>query len=237
MKNELKRSLNNKMYVFTIISCVLSFVLAYILLISIDKYDTVSISMLQYSAYTVYSQFGFLIFPVIVIYEFNRDYREKNIIFYQKLGINTVRYYLNKVGIIIFWFTLGTIGSLFAASIIYRNFSNFLISVYYFESVLIYIVLISSIFAFLYKNILIAFCVNLFLWILGIMLSTVKPVFRFLCYYDASLVRHENFEKLLNNGNLNNNFPWENFIYNTSIFAAVLVIVIVFRRKWMKNGI
>jgi len=237
MKLELKRSINNKTYIFALASCVLSFILGYILLISIDKLETVPLNDFWFSVYTVYTQFGFLIFPVIVAFVYNIDYREKNILFYKTLGVNAINYYLSKLVVIILWFSVGTLGSLFITSILYQDFSNFLITFLHFESVLIYIILISSIFAFILKNLLVAFISNLFLWILGIVLATTNKVFEYLCYFDASLIRHENFEKFLKTGDLSYISVFNDWIYILAVFVIILFAVTISKKRWEKNGI
>jgi len=67
---EFIRMKNNKTGFFAIMSIVLCFVLGLFLLVTLDGYklSEISLSTLQYSVYTVFSEFGFFILPVIAIH-------------------------------------------------------------------------------------------------------------------------------------------------------------------------
>ena len=85
MKLEMKRAVRNKFYViFTLIN-LLNVLLGYILLVTIDKVQNVTFQDMFESVYTVYTQFGTLLFSAFIIMQFYVDYKEKNIFFYKKL--------------------------------------------------------------------------------------------------------------------------------------------------------
>ena len=237
MKMELKRCVNNKTCLYAILSCFLAFVLGYFLLITIDHREAISLNDLYYSVYTVYSQFGFLIFPVIVSYVFGIDYKDKNILFYKMMGIKLVQFYLYKIVVLIVSCTVGTLVALLCIASIYNDFTNIIFVFMKYFSVLTYIILISSLFAFLFKNILGSFCVNLLVWILGIILSTIHPIFEYLCYYDASITRHKLFDEMLHNNTLNFKFVCSDLGYDIIICALVILLINIFSKRWIKNGI
>ena len=145
-------------------------------MVSIDKIkiNDITLNVLFQSVYTVFTQFGMLILPIIVIYSFNIDYKEKNILFYQLLDINEITYFLTKVGVLIFWFSLYIFIFNTLTCILYKDFSKFMIMFAYYENVVIFYVLIVSCIAFLFNNLISSFCLNLFLWISSIVASTVS---------------------------------------------------------------
>lgn len=237
MNMELKRCINNRTCIYAILSCFLAFILGYFLLITIDHRTVISLNDLYYSVYTVYSQFGFLIFPVIVSYVFSIDYKDKNILFYKMMGIKLVQFYLYKIAVLIISFTVGTLSALLCVAFIYNDFTNIIFVSMKYLSVLIYIILMSSLFAFLFKNILGSFCVNLLVWILGIVSSTIHPTFEYFCYYDASIERHKLFDEMLHNNTLNFKFICSDLGYDIIIFAIVILLINIFSKRWVKNGI
>lgn len=162
---EIKRSINNRNFLFCIATVVLSFVLGYILLVSIDKFENVTLKQLFFSVYTVFTQFGMMIFPIVVMYSINSDYKEKNVLFYKVIGIEAKQYFLRKLGVMLLWFSCALVAVIVAVCIIYNDFLEFWVMIMYFENVIVYITLIASLLAFMFKNILVSFCMNLFIWI------------------------------------------------------------------------
>ncbi len=160
MKLEFIRSLNNKTYLYVLLSVILCFVLGYILLVSLDKLDYVSFNELIYSVYTVYTQLGFFIFTVITFNFFMLDYKQKNILFYKNIGFNEYSWYLSKLIILLSWITISNFVCLTFVSIIYKDFSNFFEIFLYYQNILIYIVLYCSALAFLFKDTMVAFTIN-----------------------------------------------------------------------------
>ena len=65
---EIKRTINNKVFLFCISTVMLAFILGYILLVSIDKIEDVTLNQFFFSVYTVFTQFGMLFFSIIIIY-------------------------------------------------------------------------------------------------------------------------------------------------------------------------
>lgn len=189
---ELKRSINNRSFLFCIATVTLSFVLGYILLISIDKVKYVTLKQLFFSVYTVFTQFGMMIFPLVIIYSINSDYKEKNILFYRVMGIEAKQYFLRKLGVMLLWFSCALIAVIFVVCIIYGDFSEFWVMLVYFENAIAYIILIASFLAFVFKNMLVSFCMNLLIWISSIILLTVFPNRHYIAYFDASNIVYLN---------------------------------------------
>lgn len=236
-KMELKRTINNKSFIFCISTIILSLLLGYFLLVGVDKIQNVTYQQLIFSIYTVLTQFGRMLFPFIIIYSFSVDYKEKNVLFYKSLGINAIKYYLLKCTIMILWFTIGIIVMNVIILLMYNNFTLFFISFMYFENVMIYIIIISSIIGFFFKNMITAYGVNLLLWVCSIIAHTINPKLIYIAYYDATNVLYIDFEKYLqspNNAPLHINMS---IIYNIVIFLISLVIVKLRSKKWLSYGI
>lgn len=236
---EFKRSIINKNYLYSLITIALCFVLGFILLVSIDKIkiNDITLNVLFQSVYTVFTQFGMLILPIIVIYSFNIDYKEKNILFYQLLDINEITYFLTKVGVLIFWFSLYIFVFNALTCIIYKDFSKFMIMFAYYENVVIFYVLIVSCIAFLFNNLISSFCLNLFLWISSIVASTVSEGLGFLAYYDASSKLYQNLLLYLETNNTSYLSIFNSFTYNLLTFILVTSLIYIFKKRWKKNGI
>lgn len=234
---EIKRSINNRNFLFCIATVVLSFVLGYILLISIDRIKYITIKQLFFSVYTVFTQFGMMIFPIVVINSINSDYREKNILFYRVLNIESKQYFLRKLGVMFFWFSCALVAITFVVCIIYADFSMFGIMLIYFENAIIYIILISSLLAFVFKNMLVSFCINLFIWISSIVLFTAFPNHHYIAYFDASNKVYLNLEKYLKTSNIGYLAIGQSCLYNLVLFFVIFGLVCAFSKQWLKNGI
>ena len=234
---EFKRSINNRSFIFCFLTVLISFILGYILLISIDKIEVVTLKQLYFSVYTVFTQFGIMIFSIVILYSINLDYKEKNILFYQAIGINAKKYFLNKLSVMLLWFSCAIFIAMFTVCSIYKDFSDFLVMLIYFENVIIYTLLISSLLGYIFKNILVAFGMNLFIWLGSIIIYTIFPNCKYIAYFDASNILYLNFEKYIDSGRLEYLQIWESFLYNILLFIFVLSLVCIFSKRWIKNGI
>lgn len=234
---ELKRSLRSGYYIICLVTICICFVLGFILVVSLDKIPRPTIEQLLFSTYTVYTQFGMLIFSVLVMYQITVDYKEKNILFYKLCGYNWLKYFLIKLGIALFWLSVATVISLLVVSLIYGDFSYVLPMLFYFESVLIYEVLVTSLWGFLFKNLIVGFVANLLFWLVSIVASTGNKFFALLSYYDASNDMYQRVEKYFDTkGNVS--LPiGNNCLYLLGVFIIILILVGIFRKRWVRNGI
>ena len=67
---EIRKNIKNHFFLFYLLTVAICFVLGYVLLVSLDKISNPTISELYVSIYTVITQFGMLIFPVLIIQSF-----------------------------------------------------------------------------------------------------------------------------------------------------------------------
>lgn len=240
MKLELKRAVRNKFYILFSLVNILNVILGYILLVTIDKVQDVTFQDMFESVYTVYTQFGTLLFSALIIMQFYIDYKEKNIFFYKSLGFSELKYFLSKINMI---FVATLIGSIISSSIICIPYTKFELLPLVFlkiESVMIYYTIVISTLGFVFSNFLLAFFVNIFLWIMGIVVSAISPIMEYFAYYDAST---SDFQYLMSylDGKLSiielMQHIGGNYLYDFVILLVCLIIVRCLHRRWIKNGI
>ncbi|MGX7111514.1 ABC transporter permease [Gemella cuniculi] len=237
---EFRRALNNKLFLFIILSSYIMFIFGYILLKTIDNINQVNYYQFVLSAYTVFTQFGPLIISIPIINFINIDYKEKNIIFYKTLNYTVLEYFFKKIFVVCFWYFVSTISMLVMLSLYYQNyqkFEDFVIICFYFISVIISTLLISGIFAYLFSNILFSFGVNIIFWILGIVVNSMLGGSSIFAFFDATNKTYKGFEKYFSTGDYNVLNISEILIYVVSILTLILIVLKVMKKSWIKNGI
>lgn len=91
VKLELRKSVRNRTLFYIIATVMLSYVLGYILPVGIDKVSSLGLGDFYFSTYTVFTQFGFLIFGFVVVYFFNKDYSENYLVeLFFRLSISAI---------------------------------------------------------------------------------------------------------------------------------------------------
>lgn len=231
---EIRKNIKNHFFLFYLLTVAICFVLGYVLLVSLDKISNPTISELYVSIYTVITQFGMLIFPVLIIQSFVSDYKNKNILFYKLMGYNWLRYFLTKIAVILAWMSIIVFGGVIGISIVYQDFSYTLATLFYFESAIIYEILLASMWGFLFKSVIGAYVVNFAFWLFSMVASIANPKLSFLVRYDASNPVFIKFNQYFNTRNSDYLMIQENILYSIALFATVLCIIFIFRRRWEK---
>lgn len=72
------------------------FAMGWILPIGIDKVTKLSYREYLFSTYTVFTQFGFLMFSFLVSFFINKEYSGKTILFYRMMNTNSLTFYKKK---------------------------------------------------------------------------------------------------------------------------------------------
>lgn len=234
---EFKKNIKNKYFIFYIITVFVCFLLGYVLLASLDHISHPTIEELYISIYTVFTQFGMLIFPVLVIQTFVMDYRGKNILFYKLMGYNWIRFFVSKFITVFFWFSFATVSGIVIISILYQNFTYTFPMIAYFESAIFYEILLSSMWGFLFKNVIGAYVINFVYWLFAMVASIANSNLSFLVRYDASNPVFSDLNRFLNTQNRAYLAISGNAIYSLLLFVIVLIIIFIFRRRWEKNGL
>lgn len=237
---ELKRGVRNYYYLLMILISMLNVLLGYILLTTIDMMEEVTFYDLWESVYTVYTQFGTLLFASIIMMQFYQDYKEKNIIFYKVLNRNAISYFISKISAVILGTILGTMVSSFMICVPYGEIKWLPVIFLKTEAVMLYYSLIMAVIGFLFENFLVGFFLNFFIWIIGIVVSDLSTCFQSCAFYDASGNDYEVFVSFLDDKLTITDFVsviGSDYIFDICVFAVCLAIVFLFRKRWVKNGI
>lgn len=130
---ELKKTISNKIMIILIAIIVAIFAMGWILPMGIDKVTRLSYREYLFSTYTVFTQFGFLMFSFLVSFFINKEYSGKTILFYRMMNTNSLTFYIKKV----LTLTVETLGSilvlLFIVSFIFIDFSVILQMFFYYR--------------------------------------------------------------------------------------------------------
>lgn len=234
---ELRKNVKNRYLLFCSITVCVCFALGYILLASLDKITHPTIEELFISIFTVYTEFGMLIFPVLTIQMFSNDYKNKNILFYKLLGYNWFQFFVSKVAVSLLFLGTVTYIGIFVVSAIYGKFSYIGIMMFYFTCVLIFEVFVTCLWGFLFKNIITGYVANFAFWLISIVASTASNKLDCFAYYDASNKVYHNFMEYLKCNDSSYLQVGGNLIYSAGLIVSVLIIVFVFRKRWEWNGI
>ena len=151
--------------------------------------------------------------------------------------INSKQYFLRNLGVMLLWFSVALIIVISTVCIIYNDFSLFGVMFIYFENAIIYIILMASLLAFMFKNILVSYCMNILLWISSIVILAIFPNQHYIAYFDASNIVYLNLEKYLGTNNSSYLALWQSSLYNLVVFAIIFGLVCIFSKRWVKNGI
>lgn len=122
-------------------------------------------------------------------------------------------------------------------SILYQDFSLTIVTMFYFESALIYEILLASMWGFLLKSVIGSYVSNFAFWIIAMIASIANHKLSFLARYDASNPIFLRFNQYYNTGNTEYLDIIGNVIYTIILSGVILGIVCAFRKRWEKNGI
>lgn len=92
---EFRKSIRGRTLFYIISTVALTYVLGYILPVGIDKLRHLTLGEFYFSTYTVFTQFGFLIFGFVIVYFFNKDYSDKCILYHYFSGYHLTKYFYN----------------------------------------------------------------------------------------------------------------------------------------------
>lgn len=237
---EFKRNFKAKNIILFVILGLGVLLLGLVLPVTIDKvaYDKLSYSLAAESVYTVYTQFGIFIFSAIIINFISDDYKEKTIYFYKKLNFNPVIYYLEKVLLVISLLGITSLVSSLALSVLFKNFQLFAPVFLKTLAVLILFAIMSCFFAFVFDNFVKAFIVNFIFWLVGNLLSAGRGFWEYFCYYDAANTNYNIFISFLDGKDVGiGKLLLTDYAYDLVVLILCLILIFIFKKKWIKNGI
>lgn len=183
---EIKRTVSNKI-IFVLLAVILAtFLMGWILPIGIDKVSSLTYREYMFSTYTVFTQFGFLMFAFLVAFFINKEYSGKTILFYRMMNDNSFTFYSKKVLTLV----IETLGIIFCIllfiSAVYKEFSVFLQMFFLFSMVAIQYIMIVALISLLMTNILLSIGVSLLYWIITVVFVSIGGILRMFAIFDAS---------------------------------------------------
>lgn len=233
------KSYRNKTFLYIFSSVILSYILGYILPIGIDKVSQLGINDFYFSTYTVFTQFGFLLFGFVIVYFINKDYSDKTILFTYFLGSNALTFLFIKVVVLLSEFILSIlVSNVIVALFFHFSAFHFLFSMVMFSLIVFQYILIISTISLIFSNLLISLGLSLFYWILSIILVAVGGVFQFVAIFDASNSLYRLVEKTLFKGEL---IQIDDFLvilpYLSILLLLSLFVGLLSNKRWLKNGL
>lgn len=237
---EFKKSISNKIILTLGILFIFVFLLGYFLPVGIDKFSNLTYGQYFFSTYTVATEFGFLLFSFIIAYFINKEYSNKNTLFYKLLGDNVFKFFYKKAAILfIESLIILTIG-LTIISAVFSNFSHFLLLLTLFSLVLLQYILIIGTISVLSPNVLISIGISIIYWIGSIILVAInKTIFGIIAPFEASNNIYPLVEQVLNGNKafLPANQILTIFIFFLILFVVNFILLIFAKKRWLKLGL
>lgn len=236
---EFKKSLTNKIiYILFLVVC-FSFLLGYFLPVGIDKVKSLNQGEFLFSTYTVLTQFGFLLFSFVISYFINKDYGDKNILFYRLIDKNISSFFYGKIIILFIETFLSIFIILVIVSFIYSDFSKLFISLFLYSSVTLQYILIIGLISLFSKNILISIGISIVYWITSVILVAISKNLSFFAPFDASNNFYGMVEKMYTTSNYTLSIEVILYIvlYLFAILAIQILLMIIFKKRWINLGI
>ena len=239
MKLEFRKSLSNKIIlILGILFCFL-FLLGYFLPIGIDKVKHLSYSEYFFSAYTVATEFGFLLFSFVISYFINKEYSNKNILFYKLIDENIFSFFYKKVTILFIECFLFIVLGLTLISILFSNFSHYFLLLILFSLVILQYILIIGTISIVSPNVLISIGLSIVYWIGSIILVAInKNRFGLIAPFEASNSMYMSIEDILNNkiALIPSHDILTILLFFILLFIINFVILLLSKKRWLKLG-
>ena len=239
MKLEFKKSISNKILLTLGILFIFLFLLGYFLPVGIDKAKHLSYSQYFFSAYTVATEFGFLLFSFIIAYFINKEYSNKNTLFYKLIGENILSFFYKKVLVLFVECFIFIFLGITIISLVFSNFSHYLLLLILFSLVILQYILIVGTISLISPNVLISIGISIIYWIGSIILVAInKNVFGVIAPFEASNSMYMSIEKILNNkmNMINSHDVWTIILFFFIIFIVNFIILISSKNRWLKLG-
>lgn len=240
MKLEFKKSISNKILLTLGILFIFLFLLGYFLPVGIDKAKHLSYSQYFFSAYTVATEFGFLLFSFIIAYFINKEYSNKNTLFYKLIGENIFSFFYKKALVLFVECFIFIFLGITIISLVFSNFSHYLLLLILFSLVILQYILIVGTISLISPNVLVSIGISIIYWIGSIILVAInKNVFGVIAPFEASNSMYMSIEKILNNkmNMINSHDVWTIILFFFIIFIVNFIILISSKSRWLKLGI
>lgn len=239
MKLEFKKSISNKILLTLGVLFIFLFLLGYFLPVGIDKAKNLSYSQYFFSAYTVATEFGFLLFSFIIAYFINKEYSNKNTLFYKLIGENVFSFFYKKVTVLFLECFVFIFLGITIISLIFSNYSHYLLLLILFSLVILQYILIVGTISIISPNILVSIGISIIYWIGSIILVAInKSIFGIIAPFEASNSMYKSIEKILNNKTniITSHDMWTIFLFFVIILFINFIILILAKKRWLRLG-
>ncbi|EOG9046447.1 peptide ABC transporter permease [Staphylococcus pseudintermedius] len=227
MKLEFKKSISNKILMTLSILFVFSFLLGYFLPVGIDKVTNLDYPKYFFSAYTVLTEFGFLLFSFIISYFINKEYSNKSLLFYKLIKENIYSFFYKKASILFLESLAIIVVGITIISMVFSDFSH-----YFFLIIMFLLVVL--------QYILVVGTISIVYWIASIILVAInKEMFGFLAPFEASNSMYVSVEKVLNGEipTINLHDVLTIALFFTFVFIVNFIVLGLSKKRWLKLGL
>lgn len=240
MKLEFKKSLTNKVVLILCVLFLFLFLLGYFLHVGIDKVKHLGYGQYFFSAYTVATEFGFLLFSFIIAYFINKEYSNKNTLFYKLIDDNVYTFFYKKALVLfvecflIIWIFITVI------SLIFGDFTHYLLLLLLFGLVILQYILIIGTISMLFSNILLSIGISIVFWIGSIILVAVnKSIFGIIAPFEASNTMYNTVNKMLQNDTqfLSSHDVITLVIFFVALFIINFIVLTLAKKRWLRLGL
>lgn len=181
-----------------------------------------------------------MLFSFVVAFFINREYSNKNILFYKLIGENIYSFFYKKIAVLfIECFAFIALGILII-SLIYHNFSHFTLLLFLFSAVILQYILIIGTISMLCPSILISIGVSIIYWITSVILVAVSTkVFGFIAPFEAGNTMYSRIDRVLQSDSmiLDSSDILSIIFYLISIIIINVIILSFSKKRWIKMGI
>lgn len=182
---------------------------------------------------------GSSLFAFIIAFFVNKEYTNKTILFYRLLNYNSVKFFLNKIFVLIVESVLLVMVLLAIVSAIYQDFSLFPLMLFLLTMVVAQYIIIIGLISFLSNNILLSIGLSILYWILSVVLVSSSESLSYVAIFDASNTLYSHVDHVFTTGH--NFISSSNSVLIVSYIGCLLVLSIVIsmltNRRWLKLGI
>lgn len=233
---EIKRSFHNRTALYILLVNLICFGLGVILPVGLDHIQVMTAADFSFSVYTVYTQFGMMIFGFMIAHMLSQDYTNHYIYFYNQFGITLPRNIWNKF-IVFFSENILCMGVLLLISYFYFHNSKLLLATFGLiaATIISYFLVVCMIVLF-NRNVLIIVGISLLVWLTSIIMVTFGGIGKYFNVFDASNINYQyvNYFVVGKIDALPMEF-YQNIIIEFAILISALIFCIFIKSKEWKR--
>lgn len=235
---EFKKSIHNRTIIYLMTVTAVAFVMGWALPFSLEHITDIEYDYYMFSTYTVFTQFGFLLFGFVTAYFFNKDYKDKNTIFYSSFKITVLKYYMIKISILFIEEIICIVVGLLAVGVLFKSFEYFLFCFLLYTAVVFQYFIVVGAISLIFKSLLISLGASIIYWIGSIVIVSFGGICKCFATFDASNTLYNHVEKYFSQGI---SVPVVEFTVPVIgfgfLFIIALIIILCTSKNWIKKGL